>query len=58
MFNQLINNQINTRIKWSKSSSSGVEFRKKIFFGDHNNIVGVLSAIKGDGGLVNSSTAC
>ncbi len=57
MFNQLIHNRINTRIKWSKSLSSGVEFRNRIFYGDNNSIEGVITSMKDDGGLVNTSAA-
>jgi hypothetical protein len=57
MFNQLIHNRINTRIKWSKSLSSGVEFRNRIFYGDNNSIEGVITSMKDDGGLVNTSVA-
>ena len=57
MFNQLIHNRINTRIKWSKSLSSGVEFRNRIFYGDNNSIEGVITSMKDDGGLVNTSSA-
>ncbi|MDB2363971.1 hypothetical protein N9V83_02975 [Flavobacteriales bacterium] len=57
MFNQLIHNRINTRIKWSKSLSSGVEFRNRIFYGDNNSIEGVINSMKDDGGLVNTSAA-
>ena len=48
---------MNTRVNCSNSLSSGVEFRNRIFFGDDNNIEGVLSALKDDGRMFSTSTA-